>query len=63
MSGGYCCCLYMNGSLYGCGDLAYMTELIRDYVEYCEMYGKDSVRFDIRRGLPKVANLSELEAE
>lgn len=42
--------LYLNGNLYGVSSSSeYMTELIRDYVEFCDMYGKDSVVFEVRR--------------
>ena len=38
---------YLNGRCYGGGPPAYMTELFRDYVEYCEMYGKESIEITI----------------
>ena len=40
---------YLNGSLYGIGDLEYMNELFRDYVVICEMYGKTKCEFRIVR--------------
>lgn len=41
----YAC--FLNGKLYGCGDIEYMNELFRDYVVYCEMYGRDDCTFRI----------------
>lgn len=41
----YAC--FLNGKLYGTGDLAYMNDLFRDWVVYCEMYGKDDVTFRV----------------
>ncbi|AWM47464.1 hypothetical protein DDT09_06240 [Bacillus amyloliquefaciens] len=41
----YAC--FLNGKLYGWGDLEYMSELFRDYVVYCEMYGIDDCTFRI----------------
>ncbi|WP_081043999.1 hypothetical protein [Bacillus paralicheniformis] len=32
---------------YGAGDLEYMHELFRDYVVYCEMYGRDDCTFRV----------------
>ncbi|WP_303984514.1 hypothetical protein [Niallia circulans] len=41
----YAC--FLNGKLYGKGDLAYMNDLFRDWVVDCEMYGKDDVTFRV----------------
>lgn len=41
----YAC--FLNGKLYGCGDIEYMNDLFRDYVVYCEMYGRDDCTFRI----------------
>lgn len=41
----YAC--FLNGKLYGKGDLEYMNTLFRDWVVYCEMYGKDDVTFRV----------------
>ncbi|WP_057080589.1 hypothetical protein [Bacillus amyloliquefaciens] len=41
----YAC--FLNGKLYGCGDMEYMNDLFRDYVVTCEMYGKDDCTFQI----------------
>ncbi|AOO61099.1 hypothetical protein BBJ33_06040 [Bacillus velezensis] len=41
----YAC--FLNGKLYGCGDIEYMNDLLRDYVVYCEMYGRDDCTFRI----------------
>ncbi|MGG1103251.1 hypothetical protein ABES74_04145 [Bacillus subtilis] len=38
---------FLNGKLYGCGDIEYMNDLFRDYVVNCEMYGKDDCTFRI----------------
>lgn len=38
---------YLNGSIYGCGNLEYMNELFKDYVVTMEMYGKKKVEFEI----------------
>lgn len=43
----YAC--FLNGKLYGTGDLEYMNELFRDYVVACEMYGRESCEFRIVR--------------
>lgn len=38
--------LFLNGAFYGSSrNPEYMTELFRDYVEYCGMYGNDRVEF------------------
>lgn len=36
---------FLNGKLYGCGDIEYMNDLFCDYVVYCEMYGRDDCIF------------------
>lgn len=41
--------LYLNGQFYGGGPKEYMTELFKDYVETCDMYGKDSVDVRVER--------------
>ncbi|MBG9901837.1 hypothetical protein ABH16_04750 [Bacillus altitudinis] len=41
----YAC--FLNGKLYGKGNLAYMNDLFRDRVVDCEMYGKDDVTFRV----------------
>jgi hypothetical protein len=41
--------LYKNGRFYGRGRLDYMTELFKDWVETCEMYGKDEVIFKVEK--------------
>jgi hypothetical protein len=41
--------LYLNGSVYGTGDLKYIHELITDYVLHCKMYGKEEVNFKIEK--------------
>ncbi|KAA0813070.1 hypothetical protein SFC27_22585 [Bacillus licheniformis] len=41
----YAC--FLNGKFYGAGDLEYMHELFRDYVVYCEMYGRDDCTFRV----------------
>lgn len=41
----YAC--FLNGKLYGKGDLDYMKDLFRDWVVDCEMYGKDDVTFRV----------------
>jgi hypothetical protein len=41
---------YLNGKLYGGGNLMYMKELFTDYVIRHEMYGKDEVEFKIVKG-------------
>jgi len=38
---------YLNGQLYGSGDLKYIQELFVDYVVTCKMYGKVEVEFKI----------------
>lgn len=38
---------YLNGKLYGCGDLTYMTGLFNDYVINMKMYGHEEVDFKI----------------
>lgn len=38
---------FLNGKLYGCGDVEYMNELFRDYVVNYEMYGRDDCSFRI----------------
>lgn len=38
---------YLNGSLYGSGNLDYMRELFVDYVVTCQMYGKKECDFKI----------------
>jgi hypothetical protein len=43
----YAC--YLNGNIYGVGDLEYMNELFRDYVVTCEMYGREVCEFKIVR--------------
>lgn len=40
---------YLNGILYGAGDLEYMNELFRDYVVTNKMYGKLSCDFKIEK--------------
>ena len=40
---------YLNGSLYGVGNLACMNELFCDYVVTHEMYGKTKCEFRIVR--------------
>lgn len=40
---------YLNGRLYGSGNLDYMHELFKDYVVTCEMYGKRECEFKIVR--------------
>ncbi len=41
--------LWKDGHLYGRGRLGYMTELFKDWVETCEMYGKDYVNFEVKK--------------
>ena len=41
--------LFINGKHYGRGDLPYMTELFKDYVETCKMYGRDEVSFTVKK--------------
>ena len=41
----YAC--FLNGKLYGCGDIEYVNDLFRDYVVNCEMYGRDDCTFHI----------------
>lgn len=41
--------LYLNGTLYGTGDLEYMNELFRDYVVTMGMYNQDEVEFSVKR--------------
>lgn len=41
--------LYLNGKIYGVGPKDYMTELFKDYVEYCEMYGNEETSFVVRK--------------
>lgn len=43
----YAC--FLNGKLYGCGDVEYVNDLFRDYVVNCEMYGKDDCTFQITK--------------
>ena len=38
---------YLNGNIYGMGDLEYMNELFRDYVVACRMHGNEQVEFRI----------------
>ena len=38
---------YLNGKLYGMGDLEYMNELFKDYVVACQMHGNETVTFKI----------------
>lgn len=38
---------FLNGVLYGCGDLSYIHELFRDYVITSKMYGKKECDFKI----------------
>ena len=38
---------YLNGKLYGSGNLKYMHELFSDYVVTHRMYGKEIVDFKI----------------
>lgn len=41
---------YLDDKFYGVSsDIGYMTELFRDYVEVCQMYGKDEVNIAIKR--------------
>lgn len=40
----YC---YLNGELYGTGNLKYMTELFTNYVFDREMYGRSEVEFKV----------------
>lgn len=40
---------YLNGAIYGRGDLAYMSVLFNSYVVDCEMYGSDSMDFRVER--------------
>jgi hypothetical protein len=41
--------LYINDSPYGIGDLKYVHELIIDYLLNCNMYGKEQVKFEIKK--------------
>lgn len=38
---------FLNGKVYGHGDLKYMQELFHDYVIDCKMYGLDEIDFKI----------------
>lgn len=40
--------LYLNGKVYGIGNLSYMNELISDWI-HCGMYGESSATFEIRK--------------
>ena len=41
---------YLDDKFYGASsDIEYMTELFKDYVEVCQMYGKDEVNIAIKR--------------
>lgn len=39
--------LFVNGNLYGSGKWEYIQELMNDWVDTCNMYGKTSVRFEV----------------
>lgn len=41
--------LWKDENFYGRGRLDYMTELLKDWVETCEMYGKDYVKFEVKK--------------
>ena len=40
---------YLNGVLYGAGNLSYIHELFTDYVIDCNMYGKKECDFKITK--------------
>lgn len=40
--------MFLNGKLYGRGDLCYMVELFTNYVHTCKLYGKKEVTFTVR---------------
>lgn len=45
MKNKYIC--FLNGEMYRCGDLSYMSELFNDYVVNSKMYGNNQVGFKV----------------
>lgn len=43
----YAC--YLNGAIYGMGNLEYMSDLFKNYVETNEMYGNQNCEFKVER--------------
>lgn len=41
--------LHLNGLVHGRGDFDYMVELMTSYTDTCDMYGRDSVSFIMKK--------------